>query len=69
MSRYGDKPKLTRVLFVRVDTALLTRIDALVEKLREKSPNPISRSAVIRDILWDGVNAELKAWEEGGDGP
>lgn len=61
--------KFDRVLFVRVDDALLKKLDALVAKLRENSPNPVSRSAVVRDLLWDGVTAELKAWEEGGDGP
>lgn len=66
MTRDG---KFDRVLFVRVDDALLEKIDALVAKLREKSPNPISRSAVVRDLLWDGVREELDAWEKGGRGP
>ena len=58
--------KFNRVLFIRVDDDLLSKIDALVAKLRETSHNPVSRSAVVRDVLWDGVRAELKAWEEGG---
>jgi predicted transcriptional regulator len=57
--------KFNRVLFIRVDDGLLSKLDALVERVRSTSPNPVSRSSVVRDLLWDGVNAELKAWEEG----
>ena len=57
--------KFNRVLFVRVDDELLAKIDALVERVRLKSRNPVSRSAVIRDLLWDGTKAELEAWDAG----
>lgn len=62
--------KFDRVLFVRVDAELDEKLNALLGRLRSARPqNPISKSALVRDLLWDEVNAELKAWEEGGRGP
>jgi len=61
--------RFNRVLFVRVDDELLRMLDRLVEKHQKANPqNPVSRSRLVRDLLWDEVRAELKAWEDGGRG-
>ena len=65
MTRDG---KFDRVLFVRVDGDLLAKLDVLVAKRQEESPYCVSRSAVVRNLLQDGVETELMAWGEGGEG-
>lgn len=56
--------KFDRVLFIRVDAELDEKLNALLERLRSARPqNPLSKSALVRDLLWDGVRDESDAWD------
>lgn len=63
----GRPLKLTHVLFVRVPDEMIVMLDQLAERLRKARPHTsISRAGIVRDLLWDAMRAELKAWDEGG---
>lgn len=63
MPKKQTKPgALDQVLFVRVDAALLAKVDKLVERERQLKPGTsCSRSDVVRDILWARIYRDEEA--------
>jgi len=53
--------KFDRPLLVRVDAALLKRLDALLAQRQRATPHSVmSRSSLVRMILWEAIERELE---------